>query len=140
VVVGKSHQFANRRSGITLREFEEEALVLLSGEFATRELIDGYCRQHGVVPRVAMEVNSIGAVMELVRRSTLATLLPAGITRQNGELRLLHLEPALPHRTAALLLRKGAYRSAATRAFVSLALEEAAGDAGDPRGSPRPEA
>lgn len=132
VVVGRSHQFANRRSGITLREFEKEALVLLSGEFATRELIDGYCRQHGVVPRVAMEVDSIGAVMELVRRSRLATLLPAGITRQNSELRLLHLEPALPQRTAALLLRKGAYRSAATRAFVSLALEEAAGDAGDP--------
>ncbi|MEW9582465.1 transcriptional regulator CynR [Paraburkholderia sp. DGU8] len=138
VVVGKSHQFANRRSGITLREFEKEVLVLLSGEFATRDLIDGYCRQNGVVPRVAMEVNSIGAVMELVRRSTLATLLPAGVTRQNSELRLLQLESALPQRTAALLLRKGGYRSAATRAFVVLALEEAAGEAGSARAGTRP--
>jgi LysR family cyn operon transcriptional activator len=53
----------------TLREFESEALVLLSGEFVTRELIDGYCRERGVVPRAAMGANSFGAVIELVRRA-----------------------------------------------------------------------
>ena len=79
MVVGKSHRFARGHTEVSLREFESEALVLLSGEFVTRELIDGYCRKYGVVPRVAMEANSISAVIELVRRSTLATLLPAAI-------------------------------------------------------------
>jgi LysR family cyn operon transcriptional activator len=138
MVVGRSHRFAKRRAEVTLREFESEALVLLSGEFATRELIDGYCRQYGVVPRVAMEANSISAVIELVRRSTLATLLPAAIAAQDSELRLLELKPALPQRTAALLLRKGAYRSAAARAFTTLALEEGAIEAGGGRSQPAP--
>ena len=132
LVIGKSHRFANGRSEMTLREFENEALVLLSREFVTRELIDDYCRQYGVVLHVAMEVNSISAVIEMVRRSTLATVLPSAVTRQNSELRSVRLEPALPQRTAAVLLREGAYRSAATRAFIALALEEGATDAATP--------
>ena len=125
MMVGKSHRLARKRAAVTLREFESEALALLSGEFATRELVDAYCRQYGVVPRVAIEANSIGAVIELIRRGTLATVLPAAITRQNNGLHLLDPEPALPRRTVAILLRKGAYRSAATRAFIALAQEEA---------------
>jgi LysR family cyn operon transcriptional activator len=109
---------------LTCREFESELLVLLNEEFATRRYIDRYCGQHGVTPRIAMEVNSIGAVIEIVQRSTLATVLPAAVAREHSELCLVDLEPALPQRTAALLVRKGAYRSAAARAFITLALEE----------------
>jgi LysR family cyn operon transcriptional activator len=128
VVVGKSHPYAKKRAPLTLREFESEALVLLNEEFATRHYIDRYCRQHGIAPRIAMEVNSISAITEIVRRSTLATLLPAAIAREHGELRLVDLEPALPQRTAALLLCKDAYRSAAARAFIALALDESAAE------------
>lgn len=133
MVVGKSHPYAKKRAPLTLREFESEALVLLNEEFATRHYIDRYCRQHGISPRVAMEVNSISAITEIVRRSSLATLLPAAIAREHGELRLVDLEPALPQRTAALLMRKDAYRSAAARAFVGLALEERAAEPGGRR-------
>jgi LysR family cyn operon transcriptional activator len=130
MVVGMSHPYAKKRAPLTLREFESEALVLLNEEFATRHYIDRYCRQHGIAPRIAMEVNSISAITEIVRRSTLATLLPAAIAREHGELRLVDLEPALPQRTAALLLRKDAYRSAAARAFITLALEESTAEPG----------
>ncbi|MGV2288091.1 transcriptional regulator CynR [Trinickia sp. YCB016] len=133
MVVGKSHPYAKRRTALKLREFESETLVLLNEAFATRHYIDRYCRQHGVAPRIAMEANSISAVIEIVLRSKLATLLPASIAREHSELRLVKLEPALPQRTAALLLRKGAYRSAATRAFVALALEESAAEPGGRR-------
>ncbi|WP_168794116.1 transcriptional regulator CynR [Paraburkholderia aromaticivorans] len=133
MVVGKLHPYAKRRSALKLSQFESEALVLLNAEFATRQYIDRYCRQHGISPRIAMEVNSIGAVIEIVRRSALATLLPAAIARGHSELCLVQLEPALPQRTAALLLRKGAYRNAATRAFIELALEERAADTGGRR-------
>ena len=131
--VGKSHPYAKKRAALTRREFESEALVLLNEEFATRHYIDRYCRQHGVAPRIAMEVNSISAVIEIVQRSALATLLPAAIAREHSELCLVDLEPALPQRTAALLLRKGAYRSAAARAFIVLALEEGAAEPGGRR-------
>jgi LysR family transcriptional regulator, cyn operon transcriptional activator len=126
MLVGKSHPRAKKRATVTLREFERETLVLLNEEFATRHYIDRYCMQHGVAPRISMEVNSISAVIEIVRRSTLATLLPAAVAREHSDLYLVDMKPALPRRTAALLLRKGAYRSAAARAFLALALEESA--------------
>jgi LysR family cyn operon transcriptional activator len=136
MVVGKSHPRAKKRAALTLAEFESEALVLLNEAFATRQTIDRYCKQHGIAPRIAMEVNSISAAIEIVQRSALATLLPAAIARAHSELCLVRLEPALPQRTAALLLRKGAYRTAAARAFIALALEESAAEPGATR-SPR---
>jgi LysR family cyn operon transcriptional activator len=123
LVVGKSHPRAKKRGALSLREFGGESLVLLNEEFATRSYIDRYCRQHGVAPRIAIEVNSISAVVEIVRHGTLATLLPEAIARENDALCPLRMEPELPRRQAALLLRKGAYRSAAVRAFVDLAME-----------------
>jgi LysR family transcriptional regulator, cyn operon transcriptional activator len=122
LVVGKLHPCANKRS-IGLQALNNESLALLSGEFATREQIDHYCRQHGVKPNVAIEANSISAVVEVVRRSTLSTLLPAAVAAQNSDLFAVALNPKLLERTAVLLQRKGAYRSAAHRAFVELALE-----------------
>jgi LysR family transcriptional regulator, cyn operon transcriptional activator len=122
MMVGKSHPHAKKRDALTLRGFESESLVLLNEEFATRHYIDRYCRQHGVAPRIVMEVNSISAIIEIVQRSALATLLPDAIAREHPELRVVDLKPALPQRTAALLLRKGAYRTAAAQAFIELAL------------------
>jgi len=123
LVVGKAHPHAKRRNPLKLADFAKESLVLLSESFATRQFTDRYCAQHGVTPRIAVEVNSTSAVVEIVRRGRLATLLPMAIARENEGLCPVRLEPALPRRTAALLQRKGAYRSAASQAFVALALE-----------------
>jgi DNA-binding MarR family transcriptional regulator len=51
-----------------------------------------------------------------------ALALPDAIPHENSELHAIRLEPALPQRTAALLQRKGAYRSAATSAFVGVTM------------------
>jgi LysR family transcriptional regulator, cyn operon transcriptional activator len=65
--------------------------------------------------------------------SPLATLLPDAIARERPELRLVDLKGALPQQTAALLLRKGAYRSAAAQAFIELALAGSANELRDRR-------
>ncbi|WP_266171208.1 transcriptional regulator CynR [Dyella subtropica] len=122
LVVGREHPHARKRS-IGLQALNNESLVLLSGEFATREQIERYCRQHAIQPHVAIEANSINAVIEIVRCTSLSTLLPAAIARQSDDLHAVALNPTLLERTAALLVRKGAYHSAATRAFVDLARE-----------------
>lgn len=122
LVVARSHPHAGRRREWSLYDFENERLVLLNQAFATRHHIDAYCKQHGVSPRVAVEVNSISAIIEIVRRGRLATILPAAIARENSELSTVALHPELPRRTAVVLQRKGAYRSAAATAFVDLAL------------------
>jgi len=102
-MVGKSHPHARRRDSLKLRDFEREKLVLLNKEFATRHYIDHYFRQHGVTPQIAIEVNTISAVVEIVRRGRLATVLPAAIARENTGLCAVNL---------------------AARTFVELALEQ----------------
>lgn len=122
LVVGRSHPLARRRragpdtlDGLTL--------VLLASEFATRERIDRALRRNAIRPRVLVESNSLNAVIEIVRHAGLATLLPSGIAGSRPDLAALVLDPPLLRRSAALLRRKDAYRTAAARAFEQVATE-----------------
>lgn len=124
LVVANAHPLAQQTS-VGLSVLNDEKLILLSAEFATREQIDRYCRQSGLRPQVLMEANSISAVLELVRRTKLSTLLPAPIAAQYDDLRAISLSPQLLERTAVLMQRKGAWRTAAANAFVAMALEHA---------------
>lgn len=119
-VVGRDHPHAAKRK-IGLRALNGETLVLLSGAFATRAQIDHYFREHDVHPNVLMEADSVDAVIQIVRRTRLATLLPIAVAGARDDLRAITLAPSLPSRQAVLLQRKGAYRSAAAQAFVALA-------------------
>ncbi|MER7985386.1 transcriptional regulator CynR [Streptomyces noursei] len=101
----------------------DRQLALLSGDFATRRHIDAYFALHHVSPRIAVEANSIQALTEIVRRTSLATVLPDAITHDHPHLTPLPLAPALPTRTVTLLRRTDAYRTAAARAFTRLARE-----------------
>lgn len=121
LVVGEQHSHAGRRSPLPARELEEQALVLLSSDFATRLHIDRYFNDQGITPRTAIEASSIGAILEIVRRGRLATVLPDAITLEQRGLASIPLSPAMPPRTVSLLRRKGAYRTAAGRAFAEIA-------------------
>lgn len=125
LVVGERHPLAGQ-SAIDLDALSTESLILLSEEFATREQIDRYCRQHNITPRVKMEANVIGAVIEVVRRTTLSTLLPATVALAHQGLFAIELSPQRLHRTAVLMQRKGAYQTSAARAFIELATDIAA--------------
>ncbi|MGR4878385.1 transcriptional regulator CynR [Streptomyces sp. LARHCF249] len=105
---------------LPVRDLAERRLALLSGDFATRGHIDAYLAAHGVRPHVAVEANSVQALIEIVRRTPLATVLPDAVTHDHPHLRPVPLEPALPPRTVTLLRRQSAYESAAARAFTGL--------------------
>lgn len=124
LVVAKDHPLAGRKA-VNLRALNDLTLILLTPEFATREQIDRYCQQHELRPKVQMEASSVSAVLEIVRRTRLATLLPARIAEETAELATIALSPSLLERTAVLLQRKGGYQTAAARAFISLALRQA---------------
>ncbi|OYD69953.1 transcriptional regulator CynR [Rhodococcus sp. OK302] len=121
LVVGEEHPRAGRRKPLAAKELDDQALVLLSSDFATRLHIDRYFKDQGITPRTAVEVSSIGAIVEIVRRGRLATVLPAAIALEQQGLFSIPLSPALPPRTVALLRRKGAYRTTAGRAFAEMA-------------------
>ncbi|KWE50036.1 transcriptional regulator [Burkholderia ubonensis] len=124
LVVGRHHPLAKRRS-VRVGALNDESLILLSAEFATREHIDRYCRQNDLRPQVLMEVNSISAVIEGIQRTRLSTLLPATIARGREDLVAVALDPLPLQRTAVLMQRKGAYQTAAARAFIEVALDVA---------------
>ncbi|MGS0895616.1 transcriptional regulator CynR [Burkholderia stagnalis] len=126
LVVSRRHALARKRK-VDPRVLHDAPLALLTAEFATRGQIDRYFREHDIRPRVRMEANSLGTVIEIVRRTNLATLLPATIAVEQEDLVAVALDPAMLRRTAMLLQRKGAYRSAAARAFIELALAHVAG-------------
>jgi LysR family transcriptional regulator, cyn operon transcriptional activator len=124
LMVGKGHPHAARRRPLPIREFEKEALVLLNGDFATRRHIDSHCQQQGIKPHIAIETNSIGGIIKIVRHSkSLSTVLPETVAKQQQGLFRVTLREAIPQRTVAILQRKGAYRTAACQAFFNMALE-----------------
>ncbi|MEU9379244.1 transcriptional regulator CynR [Streptomyces sp. NPDC048255] len=105
---------------VPVRDLAGLRLALLSGDFATRGHIDAYLAVHGVRPHIAVEANSVQALTEIVRTTTLATVLPDAVTDDHPHLRPVPLDPALPPRTVTLLRRDSAYESAAARAFTAL--------------------
>jgi LysR family cyn operon transcriptional activator len=124
LVVNRRHPLASTHQA-SLSVLNQEALILLSAEFATRDQIDRNCQLHGIQPKVQMEANSISAVLNVVQRTGLATLLPAAIVREYDDLAALELAPTLLERTASLLQRKEAWQSAAAREFIAMAQQAA---------------
>ncbi|WFB10686.1 transcriptional regulator CynR [Streptomyces sp. LX-29] len=120
LVVGAGHPRVGRAGPLPVDELATVDLALLSGDFATRGHVDAYLAAHRVRPRIAVEANSVSALIELVRRTDLATVLPDAIAHDDPRLHPLAPDPPLPPRTVTLLRRESAYTSAATRAFTRL--------------------
>jgi len=124
VVVADNHPWGER-SALDVESLAEGELALLSKNFVTRVHIDNYLQASQVAPKVAVEVNTISALVEIVRHSTLFSILPEAIADQVSGLRNLPLTPPAPPRTVMLLRRKGVYQSAATRALEDSIKREA---------------
>ncbi|MEU1205122.1 transcriptional regulator CynR [Nocardia sp. NPDC005825] len=117
LVVG---EHSTTHSPLPVAALADQELALLSRDFATRGHIDEYLRAHAVTPRIAVQANAVQSVIEIVRRTALATVLPPPIAAAYPGLRPIDLDPPLPTRTVALLRRERAYRPAAARAFTDL--------------------
>lgn len=121
LVVGSTHRLATSAAGaLGVSELAREPLGVLSSDFATRSHVDAYFAGCGVGQDIAVEANSISALLELVSRGSLATVLPDAIAGGRPDLRRVSLEPPLPARTVQLLWRDGVYQSAAARAFTEM--------------------
>jgi LysR family cyn operon transcriptional activator len=124
VVVANDHPWAERPS-LGVEELANSRLALLSPDFATRTDIDNYLQQHRLTATVAIEANTISALIEIVKYSELATILPDAVCAQMPGLRNITLQPAPSPRTAMLLRRRDSYLSAAGQAFIELVTQSA---------------
>ncbi|MET3653970.1 transcriptional regulator CynR [Dyella japonica] len=124
LIVGKKHRVAGK-AAVTAKELAQMPLAILDASFSTRRLVDHYLRSKHLRASIVVEANSIEALTDIVRHTDLATILPANVIRPG--LVAIKLQPAMETRRAALLRRRHAYCSAATRAFIAIAQEMAAG-------------
>jgi LysR family cyn operon transcriptional activator len=125
LIVGQGHPAASSDREMDTAALAAEPLALLGPTFATRAMVDRYLRSVGVHPYVAVEANSIAAIVEMVRRAGLATILPEVVAQEQMGLYVVRLAPAIDSLRVALLQRRGSYRSAASRAFVAVAQDYA---------------
>ncbi|WP_332768791.1 transcriptional regulator CynR [Pseudomonas koreensis] len=122
IMVGREHPLYASDSRLLAEDIAQLDFALLAAEFITRLSVDEYFRQQGITPKVHIEVNSVSTLLEVVRCSPMATMLPQAIATEERALRRLHVEGDAPQRGAAILRRRNNYHSAAALAFVELVL------------------
>lgn len=118
-VIGRYDHAVMARASIDIAGIEREELVLLNRTFATRQTIDKHFKRHGIKSNVVIETSSMTTLIELVRSSSLVTILPDAVAFERDDLLARPLLPAIQERRVVLLQREGACRSAAARAFVA---------------------
>lgn len=126
VVVGADHPLAGSAGPLPASFLAGQSWALLTDNFTTRGHIDAYFAAQSITPTITVEVNTVSALIAIVERGRLITIMPAAVTRANRALRALSPTPDLSSRPVALLRRRGAYQSAAARAFGQLAATMAA--------------
>jgi LysR family cyn operon transcriptional activator len=128
VMVGRDHPLYESQVALSAQEVAQLEFALLAPDFVTRTRIDEYFAQEQITPKVVIEVNSVSTLLEVIRHTAIATILPEPIATEDRALRKIPLLGESPKRGAALLRRKNNYHSAASVAFMELVLGAAAGE------------
>lgn len=116
LVLPEGHALEKRRR-VRVQDLSGVPLALLGAEFCTRRLIDASFREVGLAPRVAVEMNSIEGLVEVVRAGGPATIIPELGARQAG-LRAVKLQKPTPRRRVGLLRARGATPLRAREVFA----------------------
>ncbi|CAI8844400.1 transcriptional regulator CynR [Pseudomonas sp. fls2-241-R2A-110] len=122
VMVGRDHPLYESQVALSAEQVAQLDFALLAPGFVTRTRINEYFAQEQITPKVVIEVNSVNTLLEVIRHTAIATILPEPIATQDRALRKIPLQGEAPTRGAALLRRKNNYHSAASVAFMNLVL------------------
>lgn len=120
LIVGPDHRLAGRRR-VRVADLKEIPLTLLPDGYFSRRAVDQAFAEAGVVPKVAIEMNVVGAILQTVARSGGATMLPSlAVDGTAPGLRTVRLTGPVPRRTVGLIRRAGSPPGAASAAFAAL--------------------
>ncbi|HEF4760741.1 TPA: transcriptional regulator CynR [Pseudomonas putida] len=122
LMVGRAHPRYDSRAPLSAEQLAQLTFALLTPDFVTRTCIDEYFAKERITPKVVIEVNSVNTLLEVIRHTAIATILPEAIATGERSLSKIPLGEEAPKRGAALLRRKNNYHSAAALAFVELVL------------------
>ena len=127
LVVATDHPLARRRR-VRMVELHALRMALLSPQFLTRKLLDDCFAAAGAKPLVVAQLNSVSPMIELIRQTDLAGIIPESAVGQREGLRVIPLEDPTPIRTPGMLWHKGATRSPVLKHFSEI-LRRAVGTA-----------
>jgi LysR family cyn operon transcriptional activator len=122
LLVRRDHSLAAAPE-VSWRQLASQPLVLLGRSYSTRQMIDDYFVEAGVIPTVACETNTIDLMVGLAATSDLAAILPESAVQQTGALSLLAIVDPVPVRTSALMWPRHRYRTVAAQAFAAIVKE-----------------
>lgn len=127
LVVATTHPLARRRK-VRMAELHGVRMVLLWPQFLTRKLLDDCFAAASAKPVEVAQLNSIAPMIELIRQTDLAGIIPESAVGQREGLRVIPLEDPTPIRTPGMLWPKGATRSPVLKHFAEI-IRRAAGEA-----------
>jgi DNA-binding transcriptional LysR family regulator len=123
LVAPPEHRFAQKR-GAAVEEIGREPLILFDKGSSYNALIQGVFRQHGIVPKTLMEMDTIEATKKMVEEGLGIALLPKVSTEREVELGHLVMvsvtNAAMPRRQISLIFRKNRKQPRAVTAFFQL--------------------
>jgi LysR family cyn operon transcriptional activator len=74
LVVSRDHRLASRKR-IRMFALHRQPLVLLTADFATRTMLDGWFVSVGAAPLIIAEMNAIAPMLGLLRRMKVGTII-----------------------------------------------------------------
>lgn len=119
LLVGEGHP-AFSHTELAASGLDGMHLAMLDTTFVARTVIDRYLNTAAAYPHIAIESNSITCILAVLQGGGLATIMPQAAASEITGLKAIQLLPPIPSRTVSLLQRDGAYRTAASRAFVEM--------------------
>lgn len=124
LVVGKEHPLAKEHH-VTTAQIDRERLILFERGASIRRTTDGFFKNAGIGPDVALESNDTHFIKLMVERGLGISLLPAWAVRDEvaaDKLARLRIEGHRLRRAVAMV-SLGRFQAAPTRAFLSFILE-----------------
>lgn len=126
LVAAPEHRLA-RDGATSIEEIGREPLILFDKGSSYSQLIQGVFRQHGIVPRTLMELDTIEATKKMVEEGLGVALLPKVSTERefaSGTLTPITVTDAtMPRRQISLIFRKNRKHTRAVTAFFALLSE-----------------
>jgi DNA-binding transcriptional LysR family regulator len=124
LVASPEHRLARNRAPATIEEIGREPLILFDKGSSYNALIQGVFRQHGIVPKTSMDMDTIEATKKMVEEGLGIALLPKVSTEREidqGTLSIVAVaDAALPRRQISLIFRKNRRQPRAVVALFSL--------------------
>jgi len=123
LVAAPDHRFSSERRA-SIEEVGRESLVLFDKGSSYNALIQGVFRQHGIVPKTTMDMDTIEATKKMVEEGLGIALLPKVSAEREVDMgRLVPIaitNATLPRRQISLIFRKNRKHPRAVQAFFTL--------------------